>query len=74
MNDRRTADVMKQPQPWSVMFPNTASDETAEPDMQAAAGVPTGFKVSHKRSPSTCRHEGNPRGYTWCKHCGTRIA
>jgi hypothetical protein len=64
-------DYTKQPQPWSVLYP--ASDESAELDMEAACGAPHGFRVSHKRRPSTCRHEGNPRGYTWCKDCGTRL-
>ena len=68
-----TIDYTKQPLPWSSMFPVTAQEE-AIPDMGASAGLPSGFRVAHKRSPSTCRHTGNPNGYTWCKDCGTRIA
>ena len=67
-------DYSKQPLPWSVLFVGSLPDEDAPPDMQAAAGGPTGFRVAHKRSTANCRHEGNPHGYTWCKDCGTRIA
>lgn len=73
MNDRRVADVSKQPLPWSVMFPGTGGDEEAERDMADSAGMPRGRRVVYPRRPSLCKHEGNPRGFTWCKHCGTRI-
>jgi hypothetical protein len=65
-------DYSKQPLPWSVMFGSPA-DDNASPDMSDATATPHGFRVAHKRSTANCRHEGNPPGYTWCKHCGTRI-
>ena len=65
-------DVTKQPLPWSVLFPGSVGG-SAVPDMGDAAGTPPGFRVGSARNPATCRHEGNPHGYTWCKHCGTRL-
>jgi hypothetical protein len=67
-----TIDYTKQPLPWSVMYPVTT--DSATPDLGDATATPAGFRVAHRRSPASCRHEGNHHGQTFCRHCGTRVA